>query len=484
MAIALLYVCAITVAVAQHPGNGIAKYTLAVSNPLDALHWVYSVGFPVINCRGSQFCNATDKCGLIGRSNLCKTQACKESSPMASFMWPHMINASGRPYADLSIERAEAEFDAKVGASFSKLMYDPFLDYSFVVYAKSLDKWIQGVDAVTNSSEAAPFKDGRTKKWLALQWKDNVNATWYSVIFHIPSTQSIVEVISDAEPSKSVVTGEELLHDPLARYPATALCVDNGCARAEDGTWTPLAVSKAVSNIDNIEDFYISVLRVQLSSSDESSLPGVRLRTYSLPNMAKMQIRFVERTGDAAVSASSGSSLTVPDFEAAKLRAKVRTSGRSLMDTALCGVDKWYDNHWGMDQNVVSLGDYIAAMVARNWTYFHLWSWNMYLVDPSGDAIQLDSRWGTNAPSWVKWAEDDALMNLCTQGNCSAAVASTAAGCLDAIAAKCGHQKDKVNTCFDCVHWNWDALVAADCHNGDTVGFCLPQQEAPDTLVV
>jgi hypothetical protein len=395
-----------------------------------------------------------------------------------------MINASGRPYADLSIERAEAEFDAKVNAAFAQLMYDPFLDYSFVVYAKSLDQWILGVDAVSSSGKATAFKEGRTKKWLALQWKDDTNKTWYSVIFHIPSTQSIVEVISDAQPSKEIVKANELLHDPLMRYPATALCVENKCASAEDGIWTPLAVSKAVSDSDLIEGFYIDVLRAQRSSLDESSVPGVRLRTYSFPNMAKMQIRFVERKADSVTSTASGSSilpsqvgtLTVAEFEAAKLRAKARTTGRSLVDTALCGVDKWYDNHWGMDQQVVSLGDYMAAMASRNWTYYHLWSWNLYLVDPSGDAIQLDSNWGKKAPSWVKFAEDDALMNLCTQGNCTAASASVTASCLEAMAAKCGHHKDKVNKCFDCVHWNWDELFGSGCYNGDTVGFCLPQQ--------
>jgi hypothetical protein len=205
--------------------------------------------------------------------------------------------------------------------------------------------------------------------------------------------------------------------------------------------------------------------------------------------MAKMQVRFVERRGDAAVSAtaavpSSVGSLTVADFEAGKLRAKARTSGRSLMDTALCGVDKWYDNHWGLDQNVVSLGDYMAAMAARNWTYFHLWSWNLYLVDPSGDAIQLDSNWGKKAPSWIKWAEDDALMNLCTQGNCSAATASTSRSCIKAISTMCSDQKAQINKCFDCVHWNWDELAAAGCYNGDTVGFCLPQQNRLNPLVV
>merc|ERR1712217_78367 len=111
------------------------------------------------------------------------------------------------------------------------------------------------------------------------------------------------------------------------------------------------------------------------------------------------------------------------------------------------------------------------------------WSWNLYLVDPTGDAIQMDSKWGTNAPNWVKWAEDDALQNLCTQGNCTAAAASTTASCRSTLAAKCNHSKDEANKCFDCEHFNWDALARAGCYNGDTVQFCLPQQ-VPNSLLV
>ena len=99
-----------------------------------------------------------------------------------------------------------------------------------------------------------------------------------------------------------------------------------------------------------------------------------------------------------------------------------------------------------------------------------------YAVDPSGDAIQLDADWGTDAPAWYGSAADDALQNLCTQGNCSVAV--TTAACSAALAAECAglgaaDAAADINACADCVHWRWGALAAAGCYNPDTVLYCV-----------
>lgn len=60
----------------------------------------------------------------------------------------------------------------------------------------------------------------------------------------------------------------------------------------------------------------------------------------------------------------------------------------------------WHVIDWGMDQSVVSLGDMVEGMNSLNFTFYHLWSWNLYLVDPSGDGIQCDADWGSDMPSW------------------------------------------------------------------------------------
>ena len=113
---------------------------MSVSNPLDALDWVLGAGWPLVDCRtdddGGQ-CNGLDDCGLIGRTSLCADDECSGGTgPGGGFMFPHMINASARPYDGLSVEDTEAQFTARVDQAFSTNVYDPYLDYSLMLYAK------------------------------------------------------------------------------------------------------------------------------------------------------------------------------------------------------------------------------------------------------------------------------------------------------------------------------------------------------------
>lgn len=439
-------------AAAQSPANGIAKYTMAVSNPLKALDWVIDEGkWPVQDCRtpgNNSICNGIQDCGLIGRTSLCPNKECAISpGPGDAFMFPHMINASARPIGDVSVEAVEAAFDAKYAHALAAGAYDAFLDFSLVVHASSLDAWADGS--------------------VLLEWIDNSNKTWYSAIAHVPGTQVQVEIISQKKPATGVVR-----RDPLMRYPATGSCEHNKCSAADDGVWTPLAVSKSVSDLDGLVAFYEAVLGAEVASSDDA-VENVRLKTLYFPKQANMQVRLVERTGDDATYGD----LTVQGLEALKMASHDVVAASTERAGALCGVDKWFDNHWGIDQRVVTLGQMIAAMEKRNWTRYHLWSWNMYLIDPSGDGVQADASWGDDAPSWHGEASADALMNLCSQGNCKA-VANATAACGAALTSACGAlERDgttkHISDCANCAHWHRADLLEAGCAHADTALFCI-----------
>ena len=111
----------------------------------------------------------------------------------------------------------------------------------------------------------------------------------------------------------------------------------------------------------------------------------------------------------------------------------------------------------------------IDAMDAREWPHYHLWSWNMYIVDPTGNAIQVQSEWGEE-PDYAFLAEGDALQNLCCQGNCSV---STAPGCLTALQEACPGLERMNSTCMDCAHWAGGMLDAAGCVNADIAEYCI-----------
>ena len=440
-------------AAAQKPAGGIAKYTMAVSNPLKALDWVIDEGkWPVQDCRtagNESICNGVEDCGLIGRTSLCPNKECAISpGPGDAFMFPHMINASARPIGAVSVEAVEAAFDAKYAQALSTGAYDAFLDFSLVVYASSLDAWAAGR--------------------VLLEWVDNANATWYSAIDRVPGTQVQVEIISKKRPAGDV------RKDPLMRYPATGSCEKQPtkCADKADGLWTPLAVSKSVSDLDGLVAFYEAVFGAKVATSDDA-VDGVRLKTLYFPQEAYMQVRLVERSGEGATHGD----LTVKGLEDLKMASHDVIAAPTERAGALCGVDKWFDNHWGIDQHELTLGQMIAAMDKMRWTRYHLWSWNMYLIDPSGDGVQVDASWGDDAPAWHSEAAADALMNLCSQGNCKA-VANATASCSAALSKACGALAHDGTTkhiadCSNCAHWHRSDLLDAGCAHADTAFFCI-----------
>ena len=149
----------------------------------------------------------------------------------------------------------------------------------------------------------------------------------------------------------------------------------------------------------------------------------------------------------------------------------------------ICGFDKWYDNHFGFGGDNRSLDEFRAAFEARGWHYWHAWGGlnqntshpgpqNVYVVDPTGDAVQIDSAWEHGPPPGVA---GDALQSQCSQGNCKAASRPTPPACSAALAKACPALGLKYNRCADCVYGAaaWHAIKAAGCLNADAVAYCV-----------
>jgi len=140
----------------------------------------------------------------------------------------------------------------------------------------------------------------------------------------------------------------------------------------------------------------------------------------------------------------------------------------------------------------------------RDWRHFQIWGTagapfpDMYIVDPSGDSVQLNgATWqvGTE-PEWAMYATDDALCGggtqhcvggLCSQGNCTAASSQSNPRCRKAVAALCpGLQSSPFSSslamCTDCIYdaSKFAALVSEHgCRNADLWQYCI--SDAKDT---
>lgn len=448
----VLAVASLQAVMAQHALDGIAKYTMAVSDPHAALHFA-SANFPIWSCdenpEGVE-CNGTLACGPIGRTNL-KAVDETHGKVFSSLMFPHMVNATGRPIGATSVEEVEAAFDAKL--TFDR--YDQFMDYALVVYSKDIDTHLS-----TWQQNGVPT--------FGVSWQDSTRTPYWSVFVRIPHTQITVEVVSDRMPTRVAAWH----HDELARLPA-ALFAANQVANATEGIWIPLAISKFASSLAELGSFYTDVLGATAAFNATADKGTTRMSTFAWKG-ATMQVRVIER---AAGNTTAG--LSVKQLEAIKFEAHNRTLARTFTDSMLCGVDKWYDNHWGIDftrtylEPAYTYDQIFEKLRLRNWPYAQVWSWNAYIVDPSGDAVQFDSGW-THTPAWANLATDDALQNLCAQGNCSASTCGrSTAACSAGLMALCpGMKGGRVDTCQDCVHEHYGALVKQGCLNPDFVQYC------------
>merc|ERR1712048_950010 len=143
-----------------------------------------------------------------------------------------------------------------------------------------------------------------------------------------------------------------------------------------------------------------------------------------------------------------------------------------------CGVDKWYDNHFAWDnvakQNAIPL-DTFKANLDKTGVVYHIFGdckpqkigpgTNIYLVDPTGDAVQINGAWD-HCPHG---GSGDALQNACSQGNCKKYHASVS--CSKALASHCESSRLQNNTCTDCAYLQWRSLKVAGCRNADLVNF-------------
>ena len=93
-----------------------------------------------------------------------------------------------------------------------------------------------------------------------------------------------------------------------------------------------------------------------------------------------------------------------------------------------------------------------------------------YVVDPTGDSVQLDSMWENSPPAGVV---GDALGTMCGQGNCRGRpVPST---CSAALEEACHALALGKAACATCVYdaENYRALRSASCKNADLVLYCV-----------
>ena len=240
--------------------------------------------------------------------------------------------------------------------------------------------------------------------------------------------------------------------------------LDNNVSRATESYLVPLLVSKAVSA--EAFDASIEYYEQGLGGASQMSVDerGVRGASFKLAG-ATVQVRLTSRPDRVPAA------LSVRELEVGKRAAHAR-----FVASPLCGFDKLMDTHVGWDhfsnEPTEKMERYLRYFDKNGYRY-HVWGSyaggtpNVYAEDPTGDTVQIDANWDRLPVG----AADDALMNQCSQGNCSGSVSSA---CGAALQGRCGSTTAAGLSmlCYDCTSQHFGALVAAGCVARMILGLC------------
>ena len=386
----------------------ISKNTYSVSEPATVGKWLREY-FPV-ECETDggfteySLCeHSQGKCGSYVRLALNGTN---EGVPTPCFGL-HFVNAAERPSGDTDVSTVEGHFTARLT---SMDEYDAFMDFSTVFVANSLDSYIDDFE-----------RDGVA--YMLLRWKDNSDVhttdggttgrTFFSLVVHVPDTQVNFEIVSAVAPEAKVQ--RPIFEDDMIRLPHTAVSSAGASPPGEDYL-IPVAISKGTSDIETISTFYTQILQADFDYlySDETS--GLTMKTFRLPEAA-MPIRFIQRTDTSSYASTFG----VKDLENAKNEAH-----EDAYTSPSCGFDQYMDNHYDLTQYEVPV-DTITDLLTEVGNKWHcnrvgFGSIDVYAVEPTGDAIQLDGYLTDAGTSTMMtygcYNTTNVLFHLCSEGKC------------------------------------------------------------------
>ena len=201
----------------------------------------------------------------------------------------------------------------------------------------------------------------------------------------------------------------------MIRLPHTAISSAGASPPGEDYLIIA-AISKATSDIETISHYYTEILQADFDYLYSDSDTGLTMKTFRLPEAA-MPIRFVQRTDTSSYANTFG----VKDLENAK-----NSAHEASYTSPSCGFDQYMDNHFDLTQYEVAV-DTFTDLLTTEGNKWHcsrvgFGSLDVYAVEPTGDAIQLDGyltdEGTTTMMTYGCYNSSNVLFHLCSTGKC------------------------------------------------------------------
>lgn len=281
----------------------------------------------------------------------------------------------GLPVADL-----QEKYASRLGDFTS---FDAFMDYSVTFFVYDLEHYVSKF-----ASDEIPHLLGK--------WTNGSGEEWYSMIFQIPQSTYIIELVSANKPSAEAF-------EELEQRMSEEHC--EKFKQYEDHQAKVLSVSsinRAASDISEVHDVYTSLFKANVTHSKVDG--DIEKRCYSFLNSASSGLTMPpgpESMIDVDVCFTSRKSAAAKDaiFSVADHEAMLWAAHASTLDSDPTSMDdKYTDSHYALpmpSEGLTALASYFSASTPypiKNSTRLAYACMQNYIIDPTGFSIQPEGR--------------------------------------------------------------------------------------------
>lgn len=305
----------------------------------------------------------------------------------------------------LSVREVEEIVSNKLGVMDK---FDAWLDFNAALYTSNLDSYLERF-----SVDKVPY--------LGATWKTPDGALMFSAFVLVPTSTMVIELMGS---TSTILTHRISKLTRLEQRLSATRLQALADSPPTTGLLQPVRVSRSVSKVSAIDEFYLGAMRLNLTLSVDEH--GVQSRCYLWPG-GNADVCFVQRRHDA----TSGH-LTVAGFEA-MLKRVIET----VVTNPWCMMNRWADNHYAidlLDDKDKGKFDYIVDYLEANpGTRYQCADFGVpglhYVYDPTGWAVQVNFRFNkqpsgcsSSSPSRgsAKWLHQNAQGGnpMCGGGTC------------------------------------------------------------------
>jgi hypothetical protein len=277
---------------------------------------------------------------------------------------PNVLNA--KTTGGIPVDELEAKYAARIG---DHSEFDAFMDYSTAFFTYDLQHYID------------TFKADGVMHFLG-QWTDGSKRQWYSMIFLVPQSSYVIELIS----MQSSIAASSL--PELEQRMSDALCTQwSAVTQSANNAIEPVSINRAASDLDAIHTAYNGYMK--MTTSHIVADAKVQRRCYE--TSSAFDVCFTKRES----SSNSDAIFSVTDHEDNMWSIHAGTMGNDPTVT-----DKMTDSHGGFSVSTSALETYFSAnsfatLLKNRLAYACAQS---YVIDPTGFSIQAGGPGGSSFP--------------------------------------------------------------------------------------